>query len=96
MTPRPLVRDTRCKHVSHTGHHRRQASVTWNGTMTEQLELLAAVQHNCECMTDDNQRCLSACSSHLMLARDQRALNGLLWNRRLVKWLFVQEGISAP
>jgi len=31
-----------------------------------------------------------------MLANDQRALDGLLWNRRLANRLLAEEGISAP
>jgi hypothetical protein len=57
---------------------------------------MAAVQHNCECSFDRMDGCLNACSGHTMLARDQRALDGLLWNRHLVKRLLAEEGISAP
>jgi hypothetical protein len=72
-------------------------SVTWKGSLSEQLDLLAAVQHNCECRFDTvHGGCLVPCSGHTMVARDQRALNGLLWNRHLVKRLLKEEGISAP
>ena len=70
--------------------------VAWNGTVSEQLELMAAVQHNCECSFDRIDARLTACSAHTMLARDQRALNGLLWNRHLVQRLLTEEGISSP
>jgi hypothetical protein len=73
-------------------------TAAWKGTITEQLDLMAAVQHNCECSFDiehDGRRVI-ACSAHTMLARDQRALNGLLWNRHLARRLLSEEGISAP
>jgi hypothetical protein len=53
-------------------------SMMWNGTLTEQLELVAAVERNCECKFDTVGVRLGACPSHTMLVRDQRALNGLL------------------
>ena len=75
----------------------RVDNVAWKGTITEQLDLMAAVQHNCDCSFDGRDgRRLTACSAHKMLARDQRALNGLLWNRHLVARLLTEEGISAP
>jgi hypothetical protein len=72
------------------------SSVVWNGTLTEQLDLMAAVQHNCDCSYDVTDGCRTACSGHTMLTRDQRALDGLLWNRYLAKRLLTEEGISAP
>jgi hypothetical protein len=72
-------------------------NIAWKGTIIEQLDLMAAVQHNCECSFDGSDgRRLTACSAHTMLAGDQRALNGLLWNRHLVERLLAEEGISAP
>jgi len=68
----------------------------WNGTLREQLDLIAVVQHNCECQYDASARCLGACSGHAMLAHDQRALDGLLWTRHLVKWRLREEGVSEP
>jgi hypothetical protein len=71
-------------------------SIMWKGTLIEQLELVAAVERNCECEFDTVGVRLGACPSHTMLIRDQRALNGLLWNRRLAKQRLAEEGISAP
>jgi hypothetical protein len=68
--------------------------VEWHGTLTEQLDLMAAVQHNCECLYDTMAQSRTACASHVMLASDQRALNGLLWCRRLAQQLLVEEGIA--
>ena len=69
--------------------------VEWHGTLIEQLDLMAAVQHNCECRYDTMDQSRSACASHVMLASDQRALNGLLWHRRLAQRLLIEEGVAA-
>jgi hypothetical protein len=68
--------------------------VVWHGTLIEQLDLIAAVQHNCECRYDTMGQSRTACVSHVMLASDQRALNGLLWNRCLAQRLLIGEGIA--
>jgi hypothetical protein len=81
--------------VSDTKQH-LVGKVVWHGTLREQLDLIAAVQHNCGCDRADSLRPLATCSAHTMLARDQRALNGLLWTRHLAKLLLVEEGVSAP
>jgi len=39
---------------------------------------------------------VSLCSAHIMLRGDQRALNGLLWNRHLAKRRLAEEGITVP
>ncbi|MCA1645540.1 MAG: hypothetical protein LC797_08780 [Chloroflexi bacterium] len=44
----------------------------------EQLDLMAAVRHNCGCTFARLDGALSHCSRHAMLARDQRDLGGLL------------------
>jgi hypothetical protein len=103
-----LVHDT-ASVVRHAGHYRscmskactpeegeRVPGVEWNGTLIEQLELVAAVERNCECKFDSVGMRLGACSAHAMLVRDQRALDGLLWSRRLAKRRLAEEGISAP
>jgi hypothetical protein len=72
------------------------SSITWNGTRIEQLELVAAVERHCECTFDKRGMRLGACPAHTMLIRDQRALDGLLWTRHLVKQRLAEEGISAP
>ena len=74
----------------------RVDGVVWHGSLIEQLDLLAAVEHNCDCRYDVMEQRVSVCASHTMLAGDQRALNGLLWNRRLVQRLRVEEGVPAP
>jgi len=73
----------------------RAGRVEWHGTLREQLDLIAAVQHNCECSFDGMDGSLEMCHPHRMLANNQRALDGLLWNRRLVKRLLLEEGVTA-
>jgi hypothetical protein len=74
----------------------RAGHVEWHGSLKEQLDLIAAVQHNCECTFDrgDGSR-TTTCPPHAMLANDQRALDGLLWNRRLVTLLLAEEGVTG-
>jgi hypothetical protein len=74
----------------------RTSNVVWHGTLIEQLDLLAAVQHNCDCRYHALPQSITACASHIMLAEDQRALNGLLWNRHLAQRLLLEEGVAAP
>ncbi len=38
----------------------------------------------------------AAAAVHLMCANDQRALDGLLWNRHLVERLRSEEGVGVP
>ena len=71
-------------------------AITWNGTLVEQLELLTAVEHNCTCSFDGSGVRVRFCSAHIMLRSDQRALNGLLWDRHLAKRRLAEEGITAP
>jgi hypothetical protein len=70
--------------------------ITWNGTLFEELELVAAVERNCECTFDKIGVRLQACAAHSMLIRDQRALDGLLWTRHLAKQRLAEEGITTP
>jgi hypothetical protein len=75
---------------------RRVGKVVWHGTLREQLDLMAAVQHNCGCRFDVAGGAISACEGHSMLTGDQRALNGLLWIRRQVRRLLAEEGLPLP
>ena len=64
--------------------------VVWHGTQSESYELLDAIKHNCGCIIglDGVQ---TQCSAHSMLLHDQRALNGLLFDRRIVARLLEEE-----
>ena len=66
----------------------------WNGTPQEGAELRNIVGNNCVCATDargDRIRC----SSHRMLLADQRALDGLVFARRIGPRLRREE-FNAP
>jgi hypothetical protein len=64
--------------------------ITWNGTTDEALALLHALREHCECRVDEG-RFVAPCASHAMLARDQRAIDGLLFMRRMATRLLAEE-----
>ncbi len=64
--------------------------ITWNGTTDEALVLLHALRAHCECRVD-NGRTVTPCASHTMLVRDQRAVHGLLFMRRMAARLLAEE-----
>jgi hypothetical protein len=63
--------------------HHLTTEAVWHGTQSEWLDLLRAIAHNCECQVDDMGVQLEACASHRLLISDQRALDGLLFARRI-------------
>jgi hypothetical protein len=63
----------------------------WNGTEAEAVDLLTAVEHNCACNKVLEGHIQATCAPHRMLAEDQRALNGLLFARRIVRRLSEEE-----
>ena len=70
--------------------------ITWNGTTDEALALLHALRAHCECRIDDG-RTVAPCASHAMLAKDQRAVDGLLFMRRMAGRLLAEEfDLKAP
>jgi hypothetical protein len=64
--------------------------ISWNGTTDEGLALLDALREHCTCAVDDG-RTVTACPGHLMLAHDQRAVDGLLFMRRMAARLLAEE-----
>ena len=64
--------------------------ITWNGTTDEALALLHALREHCDCHVEQG-RTVAPCAGHQMLARDQRAVDGLLFMRRLAPRLLAQE-----
>jgi hypothetical protein len=64
--------------------------IIWNGTTDEALALLHALREHCECAVSEG-RTVSACASHSMLAHDQRAVDGLLFMRRMATRLVAEE-----
>ena len=65
--------------------------ITWHGTQQESFELVNAIARNCSCEYGLMGVRLSTCGSHLMLSDDQRALDGLLFVRRMAKRLWSEE-----
>ena len=66
-------------------------SVLWHGTQTEALELLQALSRNCSCVVTAEGVRLSTCAPHEMLSSDQRAIDGLLFARRIAAQLRSEE-----
>ena len=58
-------------------------TVVWHGTEQESSELLAAITKNCDCKYGLMGVRISTCHPHRMLVEDQRALDGLLFARRM-------------
>lgn len=67
------------------------SSVLWHGTQTEALELLQALSRNCSCAVTPEGVRLSTCPPHRMLSTDQRAIDGLLFARRIARRLRSEE-----
>jgi hypothetical protein len=66
-------------------------SVLWHGSQTEALELLQALSRNCSCVVSADGVRLATCAPHEMLATDQRAIDGLLFARRIAARLRDEE-----
>jgi hypothetical protein len=64
--------------------------ISWNGTPDEALALLHALRSHCECVVE-RERTVAACPGHRMLATDQRAVDGLLFMRRMAARLLAAE-----
>jgi hypothetical protein len=84
--PFPLKR-----HEGETGTSLMATSVLWHGSQTEALELLQALSRNCSCVVTAEGVRLSTCAPHDMLASDQRAVDGLLFARRIAARLRAEE-----
>ena len=68
--------------------------IAWHGTADEAVALLHALSHNCACKIVDG-RTIAPCSGHRMLALDQRAIDGLVFVRRIAERLLAEEfGVS--
>jgi hypothetical protein len=70
---------------------RRAAPTIWNGTRQEAGELLEAVSANCTCVRDAAGIRTAICEAHRMLVTDQRALNGLVFARRIASRFRAEE-----
>jgi hypothetical protein len=65
--------------------------VVWHGTQQESFDLVNAIARNCTCEFGLMGVRLATCAPHRMLTEDQRALNGLLFARRMVERLSREE-----
>jgi hypothetical protein len=70
-------------------------STCWHGTPTEHVELTRALTRHCTCTFLTQSRRLSMCAGHEMLYSDQRAIDGLLFSRRIAARLRNEE-FSRP
>ena len=59
--------------------------VSWHGTQQESFDLVNAITRNCTCELGLMGVRMETCGSHRMLMEDQRALNGLLFMRRMAE-----------
>lgn len=66
-------------------------NVTWHGSQSETFELLQALSRNCSCVITAEGVRLSTCAPHQMLVSDQRAIDGLLFARRIADRLRSEE-----
>jgi hypothetical protein len=65
--------------------------VVWHGTQQESYDLINAIARNCTCEFGLMGVRLATCAPHRMLTEDQRALNGLLFARRMAERLRREE-----
>ena len=66
----------------------------WHGDDAEMTALIEAVEHNCAC--SDQHAHSGHCGPHEMLAFDQRALDGLVFVRRMTQRLHDEEWRAEP
>jgi hypothetical protein len=84
--PRRLVHATR-----RSDKVMRMASrVQWHGTRSEGLELMHALSRHCSCVFGAHGLRASVCAPHQMCS-DQRAVDGLLFSRRIAARLRNEE-----
>ena len=65
--------------------------ISWHGTQQESFDLVNAIGRNCTCEFGLMSARLTTCNSHRMLMEDQRALDGLLFVRRMADRLLNEE-----
>ena len=70
---------------------RMTTGVQWHGTRTEGLELVQAFSRYCSCGFNAGGLRVSVCAPHEMLCSDQRAIDGLLFSRRIAARLRNEE-----
>jgi hypothetical protein len=70
-------------------------NVNWHGTQEESFALISAISRNCTCEFGLMGVRLSVCAPHALLTDDQRALDGLLFARRMARRLLAEEFMMA-
>ena len=70
--------------------------VVWHGSQQESFDLVNAIARNCTCEFGLMGVRLATCAPHRMLTEDQRALNGLLFARRMAERLRREENTWTP
>ena len=70
-------------------------NITWHGTQEESFALVNAIAHNCTCQFGLMGVRISVCAPHALLTHDQRALDGLLFSRRMACRLLAEEFMMA-
>ena len=78
-------------HTLRRGAHTRLVTTRrlarWAGTRPERQTLVAVIRRHCTCTRDQDGLIRRECAAHQMLVYDQRALDGLLFARRLAdRW----------
>jgi hypothetical protein len=68
----------------------------FHGTEQETSYLLRAIERNCNCTRGLTGQLAVMCGAHRMLIDDQRALNGLLFARRIADQLVSEEQEARP
>ena len=79
----------------HTGHKIMAMQVVWHGSQQESFDLVNAIARNCTCEFGLMGVRLATCAPHRMLTEDQRALNGLLFARRMAERLRREEFLRS-
>src|SRR5260221_4668382 len=69
--------------------------VVWHVTQQESFDQVNAIARNCTCEFGLMGVRLATCAPHRMLTEDQRALNGLLFARRMAERLNSEEFTRA-
>jgi hypothetical protein len=64
--------------------------ITWNGSSDEAVALLHALAAHCDCRHQSG-KVVRPCAPHLMLTYDQRAVDGLVFVRRIAGRLISEE-----
>ena len=66
-------------------------AVQWHGTQAEGMELVETLGRHCSCKFTAEGRRASVCAPHELLISDQRAIDGLLFSRRIAARLRSEE-----